>query len=66
MDNWLSASLHTGHVVSHWIQTSLGGVNLNDLLQLGLTSLKLGLPGVAERLALLQDLGLGVLSLSDH
>ena len=53
MNDRLGTGLNTVDVVSHWVQASLGWVDLNDLLQLSLASLQFILPVLAVGLALL-------------
>mgnify|MGYP006982844928 CR=1 FL=1 len=66
MDHWLSASLDTVDVVSHWVQASLRWVDSNDLLQLSLTSLELLFPGLAVWFAFFQNHWLWILTLLEH
>lgn len=44
MNDGLHASLNAGHVVSHGVHARLGGVDLDDVLKLGLAALELALP----------------------
>lgn len=66
VDNRLHAGLDAGHVVSHGVHASLGGVDLDNVLKLSLASLELLLPELALGLAILDQLILGVLSLLEH
>jgi len=66
VDDWLGASLDASHVVSHGVHARLGWVDLNDLNESSLTAGELVLPEDAGRFALLNDEGLGVLSVRDH
>ena len=66
MDYGLHACLNAGHVVPHWVEAGLGGVNLDDLLKLCFASLQLLFPVLALGLAVFYQLGLGVLSFLQH
>ena len=66
MNDGLGASLNAGNVVAHGVHARLGWVDLDHILQLGLATRKLVLPEGAHRLALLDDEGLGILSVSNH
>ena len=66
VDHWLDTGLNAGDVVSHWVEASLGWVDLDDLFKLGLASLQLLLPGLAVWLALFEQEWLGVLTLLEH
>jgi hypothetical protein len=66
VDDGLHAGLNTGHVVSHGVHASLGGVDLDDVLKLSLASLELVLPEFALRLAVFDQLVFWVLSLLEH
>jgi hypothetical protein len=66
VNDWLRASLNACDVVSHGIHASLGGVDLNDALKLGLAALKLALPELALGLAIFNYLIFGVLALLEH
>ena len=66
VDNWLSAGLDAGDVITHWVKAGLGGVDLNDLFQLLLASLQLLFPSSAVGLAFFQHKWLRVLSLLEH
>ena len=66
MDNWLGAGLNASNVISHWVEASLGGVDLDNLLQLGLASLQLLFPVNALWLAFFKNEWLRVLSLLEH
>ena len=65
VDDWLGTGLDARHVVSHGVHAGLGGVDLDDALELGLATRQLVLPEDALRFALLDDEGLGVLSVRD-
>ena len=66
MDDWLGAGLNASNVVSHWVKAGLGGVDLDNLLQLGLASLQLFFPVNALWFAFLKDEWFWVLSLLKH
>jgi hypothetical protein len=66
VDDWLHASLNTGDVVSHGIHASLGGVDLDDVLQLGLAALELVLPELALGLAIFNQQVFWVFTFLQH
>ena len=66
MNDGLGACLNAGHVVAHGVHARLGWVDLDNSLELGLAARKLVLPEGAHRLALFDDEGLGILSVSKH
>ena len=66
MHDGLGAGLNASHVVSHGVKASLGGVRLDDDLELGLAAVELVFPELASGLALLDDEGLGILGVGDH
>lgn len=66
MDGRLGAGLDAGHPVAHAVETGLGGVDLDEVLELGLAALQLVLPQLAFRLAIGHHLLLRVLALTQH
>ena len=66
MDNGLHASLNACDVVSHGVHASLGGVDLDDVFELGLASLELVFPELALGLAIFNQQVFWVLSLLKH
>lgn len=66
VDEGLHASLNTGNVVSHGVHASLGGVDLDDVLQLSLAALELLLPELALGLAILNQQVFWVLTFLQH
>ena len=66
VDLGLDACLGAGGVVSVSVKASSGGVELNDVLQLGFTSFKSFLPEVTLGFALLKQQRLGVLAFLNH
>ena len=62
----LGASFHTGNIVTHWVDASLGWVDLHNNLQLLFAACQLFFPESAERLALFHHKRLRVLTLFDH
>ena len=66
MDNWLGTGLDASNIISHWIEASFGGVDLDNLLQLGLASLQFLFPVFAMWLAFFKNEWFRVLSLLKH
>ena len=62
VDNRLGASLNAGDVVAHGVHARLARVDLDDDLEGRLAALKLLLPVLAVRFALVEHLRLGVLT----
>ena len=62
----LDASFYTGNIVTHWVDASLGWVDLDDCLQLLFAAIQLVLPESAERLALFENKRFWVLTLFEH
>ena len=65
-DNWLNTSFGAGDVVTHGVETGLGWVDFDDVLESGFTSVQSVVVVLAHRFALLQKKWLGVLSVFDH
>jgi hypothetical protein len=66
VDKRLSASFDTINPVAHGVEACLGGVDLNDVLELAFAALKLSLEVQALEFALLEDEGLGILTVFKH
>ena len=66
MNEGLGASFDTGDPVPHWIETSFGGVNLDDNLKLSLATIQLVLPVRALWLAFFDNSFLGVFPILKH
>ena len=66
MDDRLGAGLSAGDVVAHGVQTRLGRVDTNDVLQLRLASRQLVLPVLARGLAFFEEKWFRVLALLEH
>jgi hypothetical protein len=66
VDKGLCACFDAVNPVAHGVEASLGGVDLDDVLELGFATLKLSLHVKALELALLEDEGLGVLTVFKH
>jgi len=62
----LHACLNTGHVVSHGVHASLSGVDLDDVLKLGLASLQLLFPEFALGLAIFNQHVFWVFTFLEH
>ena len=65
-DNWLNTSFSAGDVVTHSVETSLGGIDLDDVFKSGFTTVQFIVPEFAHGLALLQKKGFGVFTVLDH
>ena len=65
-DNWLNTSFGAGDVVTHGVETGLGWVDLDDVLEGSFTSVQSVVVVLAHGLAVLQKKWLGVLSVFDH
>ena len=66
MNHGLRAGLNASHVVTHGVHAGLGGVDLDDVLELSLAARKLIFPELALGLAIFDDLLLGVFTLLQH
>ena len=66
VDDGLHAGLHAGHVVAHGVHAGLSRVDLDNVLEFAFAAVKLVLPELALRLALLNHLVLRVLALLQH
>ena len=66
MDNWLNACLNASDVVSHWVHASLSGVDLDDVLKLGLAAFEFVLPELALWLAFFNQHVFWVLTFLEH
>lgn len=66
VDKGLSASFDAGDPVTHGVEAGLGGVDLDDVFELGFAALELALIVHAVGLALLEQERLGVLTGFNH
>ncbi len=66
MDDGLHASLNAGDVVSHGVHACLGGVDLDDVLKLGLAALEFVFPVFALGLAIFNQHVFWVLTFLEH
>jgi hypothetical protein len=66
VDKGLGAGFDAGNPVAHGVKAGLGGVDLDDDLELGLAAFKLLLHVVALGLALFEKKGLGVFTVLEH
>ena len=62
VNNWLDASFDAGDEVTHWVHACLGWIDLDNLFQLDLASLKFLLPVITLWLARLEQLRFRVLA----
>jgi hypothetical protein len=66
VDKGLGAGFDAGNPVAHGVKAGLGGVDLDDDLELGFAAFKLLLHVVALGLALFEKKGLGVFTVLEH